>query len=174
FPSHLFYFVIGIHVARYTDRFRSVVRSLSPASVLAAAGGGALLLGGIWMASVLLSGSLAGTSLAVFCVYRILEPFYYVPVIAALVLAAWRLDRRGGLRAGAARSFGEHSYGIYLIHPLVIAAAAAAWFSLTGLSWADWPTYPVIFAAAAVVSYGVVRAVSGVPYAGYVIGARRG
>jgi len=174
FPSHLFYFVIGIHVARYTDRFRSVVRSLSPASVLAAAGGGALLLGGIWMASVLLSGSLAGTSLAVFCVYRVLEPFYYVPVIAVLVLAAWRLEGAGGLRAGAARSFGEHSYGIYLIHPLIIAACAAAWFSLTGLSWADWLTYPVVFAAAAVVSYGAVRGLSGVPYAGYVIGARRG
>ncbi|KUK60063.1 MAG: Acyltransferase 3 [Methanoculleus marisnigri] len=80
----------------------------------------------------------------------------------------------GGLRAGAARSFGEHSYGIYLIHPLVIAAAAAAWFSLTGLSWADWLTYPVIFAAAAVVSYGAVRGLSGVPYAGYLVGESRG
>ncbi|KUL05640.1 MAG: Acyltransferase 3 [Methanoculleus marisnigri] len=100
FPSHLFYFVLGIHVARHTDRFRSVVRSLSPAGILAAAGGGALLLGGMWMASVLISGSLAGTSLAVFCVYRILEPFYYVPVIAVLVLAAWRLDGRGGPSGG--------------------------------------------------------------------------
>nr|WP_303715020.1 acyltransferase [Methanoculleus marisnigri] len=174
FPSHLFYFILGIHVARHTDRFRSVVRSLSPAGILAAAGGGALLLGGMWMASVLISGSLAGTSLAVFCVYRILEPFYYVPVIAVLVFAAWRLEGEGGLRAGAARSFGEHSYGIYLIHPLVIAAAAAAWFSLTGLSWADWLTYPVIFAAAAVVSYGAVRGLSGVPYAGYLVGESRG
>jgi surface polysaccharide O-acyltransferase-like enzyme len=173
FPSHLFYFVLGIHVARHTGRFRSVVRSLSPASVLAVAGGGALLLGGMWMASVLISGSLAGTSLAVFCIYRILEPFYYVPVIAVLVLAAWRLEGAGGLRAGAARSFGEHSYGIYLIHPVVIAAAAAAWFSLTGLSWADWLTYPVIFAVAVLVSYGAVRGLSGVPYAGYLVGESR-
>ncbi len=173
FPSHLFYFVLGIHVARHTDPFRSQLRSLSAAWVLAAAGAGALLLGGMWMASVLHYGSFSGSSLAVFCVYRILEPLYYVPVIAVLVLAAWRLEGRGGLRAGASRSFGEHSYGIYLVHPLVIAAIAVAWFSLTGLSWADWETYPVIFAAAVLVSYAVVRVLSGVPYAGYLLGEPR-
>jgi len=174
FPSHLFYFVAGIHVARHTDGFRSTLRSLSPAVVLAAAGGGALLLGGIWMGAVYVSGSLAGTSLAVFCIYRILEPFYYVPVIAALVLAAWWLEGGGGRLSGASRSFGDHSYGIYLVHPLVIAAGASLWFSLTGLSWADWETYPVLFAAAVLVSYAVVRAVSRVPYAGYLIGESRG
>jgi len=173
FPSHLFYFVLGIHVGRHTDRFRSTLRSLSPAWVLAAAGGGALLIGGVWVAAVALSGSLAGTSLAVFCIYRILEPLYYVPVIAVLVLAAWLLDGGGGEMAGAARSFGDHSYGVYLIHPLVIAAAATLWISLTGLSWADGLTYPVIFVVAAVVSYAVVRAVSRVPYAGYVLGESR-
>ncbi|MCM2466358.1 acyltransferase [Methanoculleus oceani] len=173
FPSHLFYFVLGIYVARHTDRCRSALRSFSPAGVLAAAGAGAVLLGGMWAASVLHYGSFSGSSLAVFCIYRILEPFYYVPVIAALVLAAWRLDGGGGRTAGASRSFGEHSYGIYLVHPLVIAAAAAAWFSLTGLSWADRTTYPVIFLAAAAASYGAVRGASGVPYAGYLVGESR-
>lgn len=174
FPSHLFYFVLGIYVARHTDRFRSQLRSLSPAGVLAAAGAGALLLGGMWAVAVHHYGSLSGATLSVFCIYRILEPFYYVPVIAVLVLAAWRLEEAGGGRtAGASRSFGEHSYGIYLIHPLVIAAGAAAWFSLTGLSWADWETYPVIFLGAAAASYGAVRAVSRVPYAGYLVGESR-
>ncbi|MDV2480440.1 acyltransferase [Methanoculleus sp. Wushi-C6] len=173
FVSHLFYFVLGIHVARHTGGFRSALRSLSPAGMIAAAGGGALLLGGIWMAAVLHYGSIGGSSLAVFCVYRLLEPLYYVPVVAVLVLAAWRLEEGGGRSAGALRSFGEHSYGVYLVHPLVIAAGAAAWASLTGLSWADWLTYPVIFAAAAVVSYVVVRGLSGVPYAGYLIGGSR-
>jgi len=177
FPSHLFYLVLGIHVARHTEGFRSTVRSLSAAWVLAAAGAGALLLGGIWAAAVLHYGSFAGSSLAVFCIYRILEPLYYVPVIAVLVLAAWRLDGIGGRTAGASRSFGEHSYGIYLVHPLIIAAAAAAWTSLSGLSWADWETYPVIFMVVALASYAAVRAASRVPYAGYVLGeprARRG
>ena len=173
FPSHLFYFVAGIHVARHTDRFRSALRSLPPAGILVAAGGGALLVGGIWVAAVYLSGSLGGMSLAIFCVYRILEPFYYVPVIAALVLAAWRLEDGEGRPAGASRSFGEHSYGIYLVHPLVIAASAVAWTSLTGLSWADWPTYPAIFLAAAAASYGAVRGASGMPYAGYLLGEPR-
>jgi peptidoglycan/LPS O-acetylase OafA/YrhL len=172
FPSHLFYFVAGIHVARHTEGFRSQIRSLSPAAVLAAAGGAALLLGGIWMGAVLISGSLSGTSLAVFCIYRILEPFYYVPVIAALVLAAWWLEG-GGRLSEASRSFGDHSYGIYLVHPLVIAAGASLWFSLTGLSWADWETYPVLFAAAVLVSYAAVRGASGMPYAGYLLGEPR-
>jgi surface polysaccharide O-acyltransferase-like enzyme len=173
FPSHLFYFVLGIHIARHTDRFRSALRSLSPAGVVAAAGGGALLVGGMWAATVFLSGGFSGATLAVFCVYRILEPLYYVPVIVALVLVAWRLEEAGGRLPGASRSFGEHSFGIYLIHPLVIAACAAAWASLTGFSWADWLTYPVIFLATAVVSYGVVRVVSGIPYAGYLVGESR-
>ncbi|MCC7555391.1 MAG: acyltransferase [Methanoculleus marisnigri] len=173
FPSHLLYFVLGIHAARYTDGCRSALCSLPAAWVVAAAGAGALLIGGMWMAAVLRYGSLSGATLAVFCIYRILEPFYYVPVIAALVLAAWRLEEVGGRRAAASRSFGEHSYGIYLVHPLVIATGAAAWTSLTGLSWADWETYPVIFAAAAVVSYGAVRVLSGVPYAGYLLGEPR-
>lgn len=173
FPSHLFYFILGIHVARHTDRARSTLRSLPPAGVLAAAGLGALLIGGIWVASMLHYGSLAGSTLAVFCIYRLIEPLYYVPVIAVLVLAAWRLDAAGGRLSGASRSFGEHSYGIYLIHPLVIAVCAAAWTSLTGLSWADWLTYPVIFLVTAAVSYGAVRVVSVVPYAGYLVGESR-
>ncbi len=174
FPSHLFYFVAGIHVARHTGEFRSTLRSLSPAGVIAAAGAGALLLGGIWMAALLHYGSIGGSSLAVFCVYRLLEPLYYVPVVAVLVLAAWQLEEGGGRSAGVLRSFGEHSYGVYLVHPLVIAAGAAAWASFTGLSWADWVTYPVIFVAAAVGSYGAVRGLSEVPYAGYLIGESRG
>ena len=172
FPSHLFYFVLGIHVARYTDRFRSVLRSLSPTRVIAAAGAGALLVGGMWAATVLLSGGFSGATLGVFCVYRILEPLYYVPVIVALVLAAWRLEA-GSILSAASRSFGEHSFGIYLIHPFAIAAGASLWFSLTGFSWADWLTYPVIFAAAVLVSYAVVRVLSGVPYAGWLVGESR-
>lgn len=173
FPSHLFYFVLGIHVARHTDNFRSQLRSLSAAWVIVSAGAGALFLGGMWAAAVFRYGSLSGATLAVFCVYRILEPLYYVPVIAALVLAAWRLEDGEGRPAGASRSFGEHSYGIYLVHPLVIAAGASLWFSLTGLSWADWPTYPAIFLAAAAASYGAVRGASGMPYAGYLLGEPR-
>lgn len=173
FPSHLFYFVLGIHVARHTDNFRSQLRSLSAAWVIVSAGAGALFLGGMWAAAVFRYGSLSGATLAVFCVYRILEPLYYVPVIAALVLATWRLEDGEGRPAGASRSFGEHSYGIYLVHPLVIAAGASLWFSLTGLSWADWPTYPAIFLAAAAASYGAVRGASGMPYAGYLLGEPR-
>lgn len=173
FPSHLFYFVLGIHVARHTDNFRSQLRSLSAAWVIVSAGAGALFLGGMWAAAVLRYGSLSGATLAVFCVYRILEPLYYVPVIAALVLATWRLEDGEGRPAGASRSFGEHSYGIYLVHPLVIAASAVAWTPLTGLSWADWPTYPAIFLAAAAASYGAVRGASGMPYAGYLLGEPR-
>ena len=173
FPSHLFYFVLGIHVARHTDRFRSTLRSLSPAWVVAAAGAGALLTGGMWAATMYLSGGFAGATLGVFCVYRLIEPFYYVPVIAALVLAAWLLEDAGGRLAEGFRSFGAHSFGIYLIHPLVIAAGAAAWTFLTGLTWADVATYPVLFVVAAAVSYGVVRAAAGVPYAGYLFGESR-
>ncbi len=173
FPSHLLYFVLGIHVARHTDDCRSALRSVPPGWVLVAAGAGALLLGGVWVASVIHYGSLTGTTLAVFCIYRVLEPLYYVPVIAVLVLAAWRLDGAGWRGAGATRSFGEHSYGIYLVHPLVIAAAATLWFSLTGLSWADWPTYPVVFIAAVLGSYAAVRVLSGVPYAGWLLGEPR-
>lgn len=173
FPSHLLYFVLGIHVARHTDDCRSALRSVPPGWVLVAAGAGALLLGGVWVASVIHYGSLTGTTLAVFCIYRVLEPLYYVPVIAVLVLAAWRLDGAGWRGAGATRSFGEHSYGIFLVHPLVIAAAATLWFSLTGLSWADWPTYPVVFIAAVLGSYAAVRGLSVVPYAGWLLGEPR-
>ncbi|NQS78513.1 MAG: acyltransferase family protein, partial [Methanoculleus bourgensis] len=157
FPSHLFYFVLGIHVSRHTGWFRSAVRSLSPAWVLVAAGAGALLIGGVWVAPMLLHGSFSGATLAVFCVYRIFEPLYYIPVIVLLIMTAMRLEKTGGLLADSFRSFGEHSFGIYLIHPIIIAALAAAWASFTGLSWTDWVTYPVLFLATAAVSYGLVR-----------------
>lgn len=173
FPSHLFYFVLGIHVARHTDRFRSALRSFSPVWVLIAVALGALLLGGIWVAAVLRYGSFSGATLAVFCIYRILEPLYYVPVIAVLILAARRLEATAGPLSDALRSFGEHSFGIYLIHPLIIAACTGVWASFTGLSWADWPTYPVLFVATAVVSYGVVRFAAPLPYVGRLSGSKR-
>lgn len=173
FPSHLFYFVLGIHVARHTDRFRSVLRSLSLARILAAAVAAGLLIGGVWVAAALHYGSFSGATLAVFCIYRILEPLYYVPVIVLLFMAAVRLEGAGGRLSGAWRSFGEHSFGIYLVHPFVIAGCAGAWVSLSGLSWTDWLTYPVIFLATAAMSYEVVRGVSGVPGIGYLVGASR-
>ena len=156
-PSHLFYFVFGIHVARHTGWFRSAVRSLSPAWVVVAAGAGALLTGGVWVAPMLLHGSFSCATLAVFCVYRIVEPLYYIPVIVLLIMAAMRFEMTGGLLADSSRSFGEHSFGIYLIHPIIIAALAAAWTTFTGLSWTDWVTYPVLFAMTAAVSYGLAR-----------------
>ena len=157
FPSHLFYFVLGIHVSRHTGRTGSIVRSISPAWVVVAAGTGALLVGGVWVLPILLQGSLSGATLGVFSLYRIIEPLYYVPVIVLLIMVATRLEEAGGLLAGSIRSIGEHSFGIYLIHPLVIAILAAAWASLAGMAWADWMTYPVLFLATAAASYGIVR-----------------
>ncbi len=173
FPSHLFYFVLGIHVSRHTGWFRSAMGSLRPAWVVAAAAAGALLLGGTWVVPMLLHGSLSGATLAIFCIYRIFEPLYYVPVIALLAMVAARLGEAGGLLADSSRSFGEHSFGIYLVHPLAITVLAAIWASLTGLSWTDWLTYPVLFLATAVASYGVVRLISHVPYVASLFGSRR-
>lgn len=173
FPSHLFYFVLGIHVSRHTGWFRSAVESLHPVGVAVAAAAGALLVGGVWVVPMLLHGSLSGATLAIFCVYRIFEPLYYVPVIVLLIMAAMRLEEAGGLVASSSRSFGEHSFGIYLVHPLVIAALTAIWASLTGLSWTDWPTYPALFLATALASYGVVRLISRLPCAASLFGSRR-
>ncbi len=160
FPSHLFYFILGIHVSRHTGRFRSMVRSISPAWVVVAAGIGALLVGSVWVLPMLLQGNLSSATLAVFSVYRIVEPLYYVPVIILLILVAMRLEEAGGLAADSIRSIGEHSFGIYLIHPLIIAAFAAAWISSTGMAWTDWMTYPVLFFVTAAASYGIVRFVA--------------
>ena len=160
FPSHLFYFILGIHVSRHTGRFRSVMRSISPAWVAVAAGIGALLVGGVWVLPMLLQGSLSSATLAVFSVYRIVEPLYYVPVIILLAMVAMRLEEAGGLAADSIRTIGKHSFGIYLIHPLIIAAFAAAWISSTGMAWTDWMTYPVLFFVTAAASYGIVRFVA--------------
>ncbi len=173
FPSHLFYFVLGIHVSRHTGWFRSAVRSLSPAWVIVAAALGALLVGGVWVVPMLLHGSFSGATLAVFCVYRIIEPLYYIPVIVLLFMAATWLEKTGGILADSFRSFGEHSFGIYLIHPAVIAVLAATWASWTGLSWTDWMTYPVLFVATTAVGYGVVRGVSVIPATGWLVGESR-
>ena len=160
FPSHLFYFILGIHVSRHTGRFRSMVRSISPAWVVVAAGIGALFVWGVWVLPMLLQGNLSSATLAAFSVYRIVEPLYYVPVIILLVMVAMRLEEAGGLAADSIRSIGEHSFGIYLIHPLIIAAFAAAWISSTGMAWTDWMTYPVLFFVTAAASYGIVRFVA--------------
>ena len=103
--------------------------------------------------------------------YRIPEPLYY-PVIIVLIIPP-RLEKTGGLLADSFRSFGEHSFGIYLIHPIIIAALAAAWASFTGLSWTDWVTYPVLFLATAAVSYGAVRLAAPLPYTGRLGGSSR-
>ena len=155
FPSHLFYFILGIHVSRHTGRIGAMVRSISPAWVAVTAGIGALLVGGVWVLPMLLQGSLSSATLGVFSLYRIIEPFYYVPVIILLVMVAMRFEEAGGLVADSIRSVGKHSFGIYLIHPLVIAAFAAAWIFFTGMTWTDWATYPVLFFVTAAVSYGI-------------------
>ncbi|MFA5613997.1 MAG: acyltransferase family protein, partial [Methanoculleus sp.] len=116
--------------------------------------------GGVWVLPMLLQGSLSSATLAVFSVYRIVEPLYYVPVIILLAMVAMRLEEAGGLAADSIRTIGKHSFGIYLIHPLIIAAFAAAWISSTGMAWTDWMTYPVLFFVTAAASYGIVRFVA--------------
>ncbi len=180
---HLWFFVVIIQlyllypliVRGYDvfDRIGAAVRSLSPAWVIVAAALGALLVGGVWVVPMLLHGSFSGATLAVFCVYRIIEPLYYIPVIVLLFMAATWLEKTGGILADSFRSFGEHSFGIYLIHPAVIAVLAATWASWTGLSWTDWMTYPVLFVATTAVGYGVVRGVSVIPATGWLVGESR-
>ena len=157
FPSHLLYFVLGIHVSRHTGRYRSAVSSLSSAWVATAAGIGALIVGGVWVLPMILQESLSDATLGIFCAYRIIEPFYSVSVIVLLAMVAMRLDEAGGPIADSIRSVGKHSFGVYLIHPLIIAALATVWTSFTGFTWIDWMTYPVLFLTTAAVSYGVVR-----------------
>jgi surface polysaccharide O-acyltransferase-like enzyme len=173
FPSHLFYFVLGIAVAVRFDSVSLQVRSLPRAFFVVPVVAGTLLLAGMWAWGMFAYGGFYAVSPAFFCIYRLIEPFYYIPVGIALFRLAGHLQESGGWWCGACRSIGHHSYGIYLIHPFVLAAAATILASYAGLGWSDWITYPVVFVATVAASYGAVRALSRLPGSAVVVGEPR-
>jgi surface polysaccharide O-acyltransferase-like enzyme len=173
FPSHLFYFVAGMYAAGHLGRVKSAVGSLPWAAIIVPVLAGSLLLAGMWGWALVQYGSFSAASPGIFCVYRIIEPFYYITVGIALFRIAGALQETDGWLSGACRRLGEHSFGIYLIHPLILAAAATALFTLTGLGWADWITYPVLFFVTVVASYWAVRLLHCLPGSTVAVGAPR-
>ncbi len=162
FISHLFWFVLGIAAARHADLFLHVRHRLPWQAMLLIPVSVTVLLTAVWSVGIAESGSFSAVSPAYFCVYRIAEPVMYLPIFLMLFLAAERLAASPSRISASLRSIGENSYGIYLLHPLVIAVLLGALADLA-LGYSSWLFYPVLFAATLGVTYILVRVLEWLP-----------
>ncbi|RXE57371.1 hypothetical protein ABH15_04610 [Methanoculleus taiwanensis] len=172
FVSHLFWFVLGIATCRHYDTFLEIRRRLPWQAMLGVSVSVTVLLTAMWSIGIAESGSFSTVSPAYFCVYRIAEPLMYLPIFLVLFTAAQRLAPSASRSSTALRSIGEHSYGIYLIHPLVIAILLGVFAELS-LGYSSWLFYPVLFVATVAITYGFVRALGALPGSGLALGVRR-
>ncbi|MDN7025623.1 acyltransferase [Methanoculleus sp. FWC-SCC1] len=162
FVSHLFWFVLGIAASRHTDAFLHVRQRVPWQAMLLVVVLVTLLLTAMWSVGIAGSGHFSTVSPAYFCIYRIAEPVMYLPVFLLLFLAAERLAPSASRSSAALRSIGENSYGIYLIHPLVIAVLVGVFADLA-IGTSSWLFYPLLFAVTLAATYVIVRVLERMP-----------
>jgi peptidoglycan/LPS O-acetylase OafA/YrhL len=157
-PTYQFYFVAGALAAVHHDRLHAwVVRR--PYAVLAVVAGAAVLLEGVYLTQLAVTGSPAQAS-------DPLQPSI-VPWSLAVTLGLYAVGcgyarhRRAGRRLGRLVDFASViSFGVYLVHPLVLNVVLGRWLAYgpghlgppvsTALAWLGTLVVSFAFAALAV------------------------
>ncbi len=164
FITHVFYFVLGIHFARNLGALRERLRgawrwtlALGPLAVV-------LVIAHHWTTSLELGSSLL--SFVQVGLGRGVGTLYHALAIVLCFAASGPLARA---TSRVTMELGSYSYGIYLIHILVLEVMVLVLEGL-GLHFGDWALYPALFLGTLPLSYLAVRGISRAPSAWVVLG----
>ena len=101
-----------------------------------------------------------------------LEPIYYIIVFALFLNVSNILLEKKSLLVKAVKNTGQLSYGIYLVHVLMLSLAEKK-LLLSGLEYNSWIVYPLLYIATILSAYAIVKIISSIPYGEYLVGRER-
>jgi peptidoglycan/LPS O-acetylase OafA/YrhL len=165
FLSYLWFFVLGVYVARNYRRFQSFVKTVSWAPLI-----GALIATFVLAAATLYACTLTPI-LGVLSVFN----FYMVVSMAwpALFLTCYKISlsisQQLGFWPNGIMKLGLASFGIYLLNPFVIMAINRVLGSVN-IDMSDLIYYPIAIIGLTLITYLLVRFLSKLPHSVWFVG----
>jgi peptidoglycan/LPS O-acetylase OafA/YrhL len=170
--SQVFYLVLGIYVCRTYGTVHNWARSL-PYSNRIMAAGNVIFLGAIsafWFGGLAKYHLFYSVNPRYFIGPAVLEPAQYFLSFVILVRLAVRLVSRDTWFSNLVKRVGKYSFGIYLVHVLVLKLVVSGLFETIHLTSSNWLFYPLLFLLTLGASYGIMYALSYLPASQHLFG----
>ncbi len=173
FLEEVFYFVLGMYVARNFDSASSFCKK-TPASIALAVSLVLTLACTILLTigreysnyAQMLPKMYLYQAYAAYCI----GPLIFVPVFVLMYKLAVRLSEKKTGFSSFVKNAGRLSFGIYLVH-MMFNAATASLLIHYGMGIENWAFYPLIFISGIVFSYAAAKTISLLPYSEWIIGS---
>jgi peptidoglycan/LPS O-acetylase OafA/YrhL len=175
FLSHIFYFIMGIHVCRNYESMKEKVSNSKKWIILAI-----IVITGVntalWINGMLEYGGYNRIPRSYFTVYDLICPIYFVLTILILLLISVNLSNLESKYSNYSKPIfliGKYSFGIFLIHPLFMAVLLTLIFPHLRIDFNQIIFYPALFILTLIPSYFSIYLISYLPYSEMIIGSKR-
>lgn len=174
FLCRIFYFVLGMWICHHFKEIKSFLTSeeKSKTVLYAFLVGGILLLTAInsygWLSGMAAFGDYYAIPGSYFIPYDLTLPLYYLLTFAGLYILSVRLSRKNLWKSIVVA--GGYSYGIYLIHPLIMGFLGKLFFPIIGIDATNAVFYILMFAITFAGSMIAVWIIQKLPGHKYIIG----
>lgn len=169
FLSLLFYFVLGMYITRNLDRVKVTLPYVNTRMVLAVSFALVLVTSIVWIFGIYAYGGYYKFPPYIFTVDTLVEPLLYALLFILLYQLAVYTMGFDNIISRAASSLGKYSFGVYLIHVCYLEIMIIV-LGLFGLTYHDWPFYPLLFLSVLILSYVSIYFISYLPWSKYIVG----
>ncbi|WCK55801.1 acyltransferase [Aneurinibacillus sp. Ricciae_BoGa-3] len=170
--SQVFYLVLGIYVSRTYNTVAGWVKTFPYANLITALGV-LFFVGAIstfWFAGLARYHLFYSIHPRYFMGPAVLEPAQFFLSFVILARFAVKLARRDSLLSTVVKQIGKYSFGIYLIHVLVLKLVVSGLLNRFHLTGSNWLFYPLLFLLTLGGSYAIMYALSYVPASQHLFG----
>lgn len=172
FISHIFYFVLGIHVYQNYSQIRNWILK-SKLGLYIAFNMSSIFIVSFWIAGIIQSGNYDNIPKYYIVVPYILFPLYNSLIFSILIIFSIYLSNIHNIHTHIFYLIGKYSYGIYLIHGIFINIIVNLVYPKVNIEYTQWGFYPILFIFTLVSSFLSVRLLSYLPWSKLIIGTER-
>jgi len=168
--THIFYFMLGIYTCHHFKEIREWFRTHTVWWMLIPVTAITVILSATWVSGLLSYGNFSDIPETWFISAGIIIPLYYILISGICFRSCIILSEKKGIFFSMIRKLSSCSFGIFLIHPLVMLALNRTIFPGISISYGDWIYYPLLFASALILSYILVQFIRYLPHSSMIIG----